>query len=112
MKEGDYVRLEKIGSTPNGLPACPMSWYSPGAFTGFLSLPERYWIEGVLEENPRIGGRILLSRYVRFGVASRGCFRSSLICSIQGDRITTFNSVWRVLRVPPLDPNQVEETQS
>jgi hypothetical protein len=103
MKRGDYVRLEKIGSTPDGIPACPMTFYSPGAWEGVLSLPRSYWMEGYLIETPRMRHSIQLRRYVRLGVIAEGYFESSRIEAIRGDLIVTFNSVWQVRRVPPID---------
>lgn len=112
MAKGDYIRIEKVGSTPNGLPACPLPLYSPASpetFQAILSLPISYWMDGYLEEKPEVGGRILLRRFVRCGVVVRGSFVSSPICRIEGDLITTYNSYWRVRRVPPLDPTKFEE---
>jgi hypothetical protein len=103
VKRGDYVRIEKIGSTPGGIPACPLPLYSPGAWEGHLSLPRSYWMEGYLVETPRRGFAIRLRRYVRHGVVKTGYFQSSTIEAIRGDLITTYNSVWQVRRVPPID---------
>jgi hypothetical protein len=103
MREGDYVRLEKVGCTPGGIPACPMPLYSPGCWDGVLSLPRSYWMDGYFVETPMRGQPIRLRRYVRLGVIKRGYFRSSRIEAIKGDLIVTHNSVWQVRRVPAID---------
>jgi hypothetical protein len=103
MREGDYVRLEKVGCTPGGIPACPMPLYSPGAWDGVLSLPRSYWMDGYFVETPMRGHPIRLRRYVRLGVVADGYFQSSRIQTIKGDLIVTYNSVWQVRRVPPIE---------
>jgi hypothetical protein len=60
-------------------------------------------MDGYLVETPMPGHSIRLRRYVRLGVIKRGYFRSSRIEAIKGDLIVTYNSVWQVRRVPPID---------
>jgi hypothetical protein len=96
--------MTKLRGTPHGAPACPWPLYAPGAWDGALSLPANYSMDGYLAADPRRSHRILLDLYVRCGIAARGYFTSSPICTIQGDEITTYNSVWKILHVPPFDP--------
>jgi hypothetical protein len=102
MKRGDYVRLSKIGCTPGGEPPCPMQYYASGIFSGLMSMPIDYVMDGYLMKSPRPKGIIVLRRYVRNGVVRRGMFTSSTIRRINHDLIETQNSIWRVQRVPPL----------
>jgi hypothetical protein len=109
MKKGDYVRITKIASVLGGIPACPMPLYSPGAWHGILSLPQDYWMEGVLAADVAKGDRIRLDRVVRLGVVARGFFTSSPICTIRGNEVGTYNSVWQVNRVPAWQTPATEE---
>jgi hypothetical protein len=109
MKAGLYVRLQKVGTTPGGMPACPMPYYAPGAYRGYLSMPRDYWMDGVLVCDVRVGGQIHLQRKVRHGVVADGEFRSSPIIGVKDDLVATYNSVWRVQRVPPLAPTEDKE---
>jgi len=90
------------------MPACPAAIYAPGVYTGHLSLPIDYWIEGLLLEDVRLNGRIHLSRYVRQGVVARGLFTSSIICRIDGSSLVTCNSVYQVVKVPFLNRSALE----
>jgi hypothetical protein len=102
MKAGDYVRIQKLGATLYGLPPCPLPYYSPGAYKGYLSLPVSYWMDGFLLRPIQIRDQICLDRRVRMGIVTRGEFFSSRIVRIRGDLVITRNSVWQVRRVPEL----------
>jgi hypothetical protein len=108
VKKGEYVRLQKLGALVNGLPACPLPLYEPGAYEGLLSLPVTYWMEGYLQKDLQKLDRIYLDRRVRFGVVAEGEFVSSPITVIHGDLVSTFNSLWQVRRVPPLEPMEAQ----
>jgi hypothetical protein len=107
MKRGCYVRIEKLRATPYGLPACPLPLYFPGAWAGHLSLPVDYWLEGYLLRDVAPGDVIDLDRRVRHGLAVRGRFVSSRICSCSNAEIATVNSVYIVREIPP-PPADVE----
>lgn len=102
MRQGSYVRIQKVGTIPGGVPACPIPYYFPGAYRGYLSLPRDYWMDGYLVCDIRVRGQIRLQRKVRHGVVADGEFRSSPIIGVKNDLVATYNSVWRVQRVPPL----------
>jgi hypothetical protein len=102
MKKGSYVRLIKLRSTPSGIVACPMPLYAPGAWDEVMSLPIHYWMEGYLLGDLVKRNQILVNRYVRNGVIARGFFTSSRICSVKADEVETYNSIYRVMKVPPL----------
>lgn len=109
MKAGDYVRIQKLGATLHGLPPCPLPYYFPGAYKGFLSLPVSYWMEGWLKTDLQVRGRIHLDRRVRQGIICQGEFSSSHIVALKGDLIITHNSVWQLRRVPALQTIEKEE---
>ncbi len=105
IQKGTYVRISKIGVNPHGLPACPAPFHTPnssGMWDGILSIPVDYWMEGRLLQDIKVSGHIRLHRTVRNGVIARGLFHSSIVCKIEGYRITTCNSVYTIIRVPPL----------
>ena len=111
MKRGTYVRIEKLGATLYGAPACPMPLYTPGApnYEPFLSMPNGWWMEGYLLNDLRKGRRIRMDRRVRQGVVARGTFESSRIVGVLENRVVTINSVWVVRRVPVLQPMEEKE---
>jgi hypothetical protein len=86
-----------------------MPLYSPGAWDGILSLPRDYWMDGYLAADIAKGARIRLDRHVRLGVVARGFFTSSPVCTIKGNEVATYNSVWQVNRVPAWRPPATEE---
>jgi hypothetical protein len=102
MKKGNYVRLIKLRSTPSGVVACPMPLYAPGAWDGVMSLPIHYWMEGYLLCDLVKRNQILINRYVRNGVIARGFVQTTRICSVKEDEVETYNSIYRVMKVPPL----------
>jgi hypothetical protein len=103
MKKGMYVRMIKLGATRFGIAACPAPLYTPGVWGDLFSLPVAYWLEGYLTCDLVKSAFIQMDRYVRNGVVARGTFNSSRICIIRGAEIETCNSIYRVLKVPPLE---------
>ncbi len=58
-------------------------------------------MEGYLLQDLRKGGVIHLDRRVRQDVRERGCFKSTRVCSISVNEVTTINSIYRVTAVEP-----------
>jgi hypothetical protein len=104
LKEGAYVRLTKLRAAPGGMPACPRPIYTPGAWTNILSLPILYWMEGILVADVVKRDLIRLDRRVRDGVIARGVFSSTPICAINGNEVTTYNSIYLVELTTPFIP--------
>jgi hypothetical protein len=43
-----------MGATLDGLPACPLAYYLPGLYKGYLSIPLSYWKGRIAgEDGPR-----------------------------------------------------------
>lgn len=57
-----------------------------------------YTLKGFLLEEPQVGGQIRIDRVQRNGIDCPGYFCSSYIQSIEGDTITTCNSVYKITR--------------
>ena len=104
LKKGAYIRITKMRANPGGAPACPRPIYSPGLWSNILSLPLAYWMEGFLLANVVKRDFIRLDRRVRDGVAVRGIFTSTRICSVNDDEVATYNSVYRIELVTPFIP--------
>ena len=55
-----------------------------------------YTLKGFLLEEPQVGGQIRIDRVQRNGIDCPGYFCSSYIQNIEGDTITTCNSVYKI----------------
>jgi hypothetical protein len=104
LKNGTYVRVTKIHATVGGFPPCPKPIYAPGLWTGILSLPVDYWMEGFLMADVVKNGLIRLERRVRDGTIADGFFTSTRIYSVKDDKVRTFNSIYRIETVEPFIP--------
>ncbi len=60
------------------------------------ALPEAYTLDGVLLSDVAIGRAIKVWRHIRNGVESLGLFTSSPVVKIEGDKLHTNNSIWRL----------------
>ena len=70
-------KIESINPNPNGL-------------------DDNYTIKGILEQPIRIGGLIMVLRYQRNDIERFGIFTSTRVKSIDGNKITTENSVYEI----------------
>lgn len=94
------VRIEKVAAVenPSYPPGASLS-YHHGCVNPNVSLPVGYWILGTLKEEPKVGSRMEVDRTVRNGVVAFGVFTTSAVVGIDGDRVWTINSVYRITRI-------------
>ena len=102
-----YVRLSKIASTPNGLPAASLDEYSPGSGgVPGKSMPIEYTVEGYIEWPIQVGTFLEMNRRKRNGVEVEGYFRTSIVRGVGPAHIETDNSVYRLEVLPdPYESN-------
>ena len=84
LKEGSRVRLTKLESTLRSTAA----------------LPEAYTLDGILLSDLAVGRAIKVWREIRNGIKIPGLFTSSPIKRIEGDKILTNNSIWKIEEKP------------
>lgn len=101
MKRGIYVRLLKLVLTPDAVPD-----FSDQEPKTPLPVKPGFWIEGYLGEDIALTGQIYFENHIWDGREVRGVFRSSPICIIRGNEIITQLSAYRLLKVPPFDPER------
>jgi len=91
------VRLRKHGPCPNARHPTP-DWhnYPLGEGPEGISLPAGYELTGYLLAKPEVGKRLIVARISRNGVDVPGLFLSSAIVEIDGGRIRTKNSIYRL----------------
>lgn len=104
MKPATYLRVEKLEALPSELfKTVPMSEWAAGADNPGKGLPIGYTVEGFLLEEPKVGRALKLDRRKRNNIDMIGDFQTSEIINIQGQYITTLNSIYRIAEVN--DPN-------
>ena len=95
-KMGSEVILRKLAVAP-GAKVQSATWddYIPGV-PNQASLPVAYELTGILCEDIEVGQPFSIERHTRNGVAIRRNFESTEVKSIEGDRVTTQNSVYLI----------------
>ena len=95
-----WIRLTKIAAAPS--PRTPSATSDTYLYGGenLLSLPVEYWLEGILLAPPQIGESLQVDRRIRNGVTACGFFESTPITAIDGDRVTTLNSIYLIEAKP------------
>jgi hypothetical protein len=96
----NWIRLTKIAATscPHTPSASPEN-YLYGS-ENLLSPPIDYWLEGFLFAPPKVGETLKVDRRIRNGVVARGFFESSPITAVDGNRVTTMNSIYFIEEKP------------
>ncbi len=95
---GLLVKVTKLSRCENPLVE-PASWddWRPGSPDNNGSLPVDYELRGVLLEEVRVGGQIIVFRTQRNGVEAEGLFESTNIRRIEDNaRVVTLNSVYSI----------------
>jgi hypothetical protein len=59
-------------------------------------LPTGYELTGLLLRSPTVGATLTILRSSRNGVVVAGLFRSSVVTAIDGSRIQTMNSIYKL----------------
>ncbi len=92
------IRLSKIAAAPNAVfPSAEWHEHVQGEdMHPTKSIPIDYWVEGELLAEVRIGGPVYIARDIRNGHKVTGLFSSSLVRKIEGDLITTGNSIYKI----------------
>ena len=93
--KGKYVRLEKTGVSNSPFVSTPdVVQYKYGEENKGTSVPKGYWVTGVLCADVEVGKPIVVARDYRNGVKAVGTFISSPVKEIDGNVITTDNSIY------------------
>jgi len=97
MKKDTEVRIVKLNAVENPVSPTPdMKDYIPGQDNGPVSIPVAYEITGTLNDDIEVGKGISALRTTRNGVRALGLFTTSPVTKIEGDLVSTNNSVYRV----------------
>lgn len=64
------------------------------AIPGMLN--QGYWLQGILAQELELGKTIKVLRHTRNGIVTPGVYESTSITKIDGDKIHTLNSVWKI----------------
>lgn len=102
-----FVELTKLG--PVSDPVFPsISWEDAhlGGVNPGYSLPDGYTITGYLLEPPEIGKGLRILRVNRNGVQALGFYQSSPLRLIEGCRLETLNSVYRLRSLQQTDTDR------
>lgn len=107
FKIKDYIKVTKLNEVENPLfPSADKASFVPGLpNNGSVSLPNEYWIRGILLSELSVGTIIEVDRYVRNGESVRGHFTSSCIQKIDEEKnlYYTHNSVYKIEMVELYD---------
>ena len=103
MKKGTYVRLIAMTAAPDTIPSSngKPDWNAKKRPT----VKPGQWLEGYLADDIALAKPIRFTRHIRNGKV-RSAFRTSPVCVVQGNDVITEMSIFRVLRVPPFDPEK------
>ena len=101
MKQGTYVRLLRLVLTPDSVPG-----FSDQEPIPPLPAMPGCWLEGYLGEDIALTGQLYFKKHILNGKEVRGVFRSSPICLVRGNEIITQMGAYRLLKVPPFDPDR------
>lgn len=101
MKQGTYVRLLRLVFNADAVAG--LSDQEPKAP---LPAMPGCWLEGYLGEDIALTGQLYFEKHILNGKEVRGVFRSSPICLVRGNEIITQMGAYRLLKVPPFDPDR------
>jgi hypothetical protein len=91
------VKITKIAEAPEPkYKSADWNKYKVGEDNDNLSLPIEYWCEGSLLRPIEVGYGIVLARRTRNGVEMYGTMMTSKVISIDADKVTTTNSVYKI----------------
>lgn len=97
MKEKDYIKITKLKACKNPKVETPdKKDYIPGQDNGNVSLPAEYTVEGYLLNDVKIGQIIMIDRVKRNDIETPGLMNTSKITKINGNRIETQNSIYKI----------------
>ena len=107
MKRGTYVRIIPLIATPNVVPG--FDDREPKPSTPYMA---GHWLEGHLIEDIGLTSQIAFGCHIRNGKFVKEPWRSSPICLVVGDQIFCQRALYRILKVPPFDPQKSLEVWS
>ena len=105
MKKGTYVRLLKLIASPDYVPGSTGAEHHLG-ITSKATVKPDYWVEGFLAEDIALARPIRFTKHIRNGKEVCDAFSTSPVCIVRGNEVWTQMSVFKVLKVPPFDPEK------
>jgi hypothetical protein len=105
MKKGTYVRLLKLIASPDYVPDSTGAEHDLRINPKATVTPD-YWLEGFLAEDIALARPIRFTKHIRNGKQVCDAFSTSPVCIVRGNEVWTQMSVFRVLKVPPFDPDK------